>query len=60
MLWEVLGIIYQKATVYLGSHQTQATLWDAANSRMTVFATVHEQLKTAGYIQVGHCSAPGG
>jgi RHS repeat-associated protein len=46
-------IIFEKAPVYLGSPQIEATLWDAANNRMTVYARELEQLLAAGYKQVG-------
>lgn len=51
-------IIDQRATVYLGSPQTEATLWDLANNRMTVFARELEQLKASGYRQVGDYMHP--
>ena len=56
----VQGIIDQKGTVYLGSPQTQATLWDAVNDRQTVFARELEQLRNAGYQQVGDYMYPPG
>jgi hypothetical protein len=56
----VQNIIDQRATVYLGSPQTEATLFDAANNRMTVFARELEQLKAAGYKQAGDYMLPPG
>jgi hypothetical protein len=56
----IQNIIDQRASVYLGSPQTQATLWDAANNRMTVFARELEQLKAGGHIQVGDFMLPPG
>jgi hypothetical protein len=52
-------IIGEKATAYLGSPLTSATLWDAFNNRMTVFARELQQLKAAGYKQVGDYLVPG-
>lgn len=56
----IQGIIDKKATVYLGSPQTQATLWDAFNARDTVFARELGQLRAAGYTQVGDYMIPPG
>jgi hypothetical protein len=54
----VKNIIDQKATAYLASPQTRATLWDAANNRMTVFARELQQLTSAGYKQAGDYMVP--
>jgi RHS repeat-associated protein len=56
----VQGIIDSRAKVYIGTPQTQKTLWDAANSRPTVFARELEQLQGAGYKQVGDYMHPPG
>ena len=53
----VQGIIDSRAKVYIGTPQT---LWDAANSRPTVFARELEQLRAAGYKQVGDYMHPPG
>jgi RHS repeat-associated protein len=47
------NIIQQRQTVYVGSPKTPATLWDTAHQRQTVFARELQQLKDAGYRQVG-------
>lgn len=52
-------IFSEKATLYLGSPQTRANLWDAANNRMTVFGRELEQAAAAGYRKVGDYMVPG-
>jgi hypothetical protein len=54
----VKGIVEQRARVYIGSPQTQKTLWDAANNRQTVFARELQQLRDAGYIKSGDYMLP--
>jgi hypothetical protein len=44
--------------VYLGTPQTRATLWDAKNSRPTVFSRELDQLKAGGYTQQGDYMLP--
>jgi hypothetical protein len=56
----IKNIVDTRGTVYLGSPQTRATLWDAVNNRPTVFARVLEQLRAAGYTQVGDYMLPPG
>lgn len=56
----VQGIIDSRAKVYIGTPQTPKTLWDAANNRPTVFARELEQLRAAGYKQVGDYMHPPG
>jgi RHS repeat-associated protein len=56
----VQQIVDQRATVYLGSPQTEANLFDAFNERPTVFARELEQLKAAGYQQTGDYMLPPG
>jgi hypothetical protein len=54
----IQNIIDTRGSVYLGSPQTRATLWDAVNNRPTVFARELEQLRNAGYTQVGDYMYP--
>ncbi|MGH8021735.1 MAG: hypothetical protein ACREIA_26325, partial [Opitutaceae bacterium] len=54
----IQGIIDSRGKVYLGSPQTRATLWDAANNRATVFARELDQLRAAGYREVGDYMLP--
>jgi hypothetical protein len=54
----IQGIIDSRGKVYLGSPQTRATLWDAANNRPTVFARELDQLRAAGYREVGDYMLP--
>jgi RHS repeat-associated protein len=54
----IQGIINRRATVYLASPQNENTLWDAANNRPTVYARELEQLRVAGYTQVGDYMMP--
>jgi hypothetical protein len=52
------NIIDKRASVYLASPQTNATLWDSVNNRMTVFARELDQLRKAGYKQIGDYMHP--
>lgn len=54
----VKGIIDQRAKVYIGSPETRATLWDAANSRSTVFGRELQQFLDAGYKRAGDYLLP--
>ena len=54
----IKNIIDEQGTVYLGSPQTRATLWDVKNSRPTAFARELDQLRDAGYNQVGDYMYP--
>jgi RHS repeat-associated protein len=54
----IQSVIQNGQTVYIGSPQTRATLWDAANNRPTVFARELEQLRAAGYTQHGNYMVP--
>jgi hypothetical protein len=55
----VAQAISQDATVYLASPQTEATLWDLAANRTTVFGRELQQFFDAGYKQVGDYLIPG-
>jgi hypothetical protein len=54
------GIIDSQAKVYIGTPQTPKTLWDAVNNRPTVFSRELDQLRGAGYKQVGDYMHPPG
>ena len=54
----IQDIINSRGKVYLGSPQNRSTLWDAANNRPTVFARELEQLRSAGYREVGDYMVP--
>ena len=54
----IQGIIDKRGTVYLGSPQNAATLWDPVYNRPTVFARELAQLKAAGYTQSGDYMYP--
>jgi hypothetical protein len=54
----IQNIADMRGSVYLGSPQTQATLWDAVKNRATVFARELEQLRGAGYTQAGDYMVP--
>ncbi len=54
----IQNIINTRGTVYLGSPQTQATLWNAGRGEPTIFARDLAQLRAAGYTQVGDYMYP--
>jgi hypothetical protein len=54
----IQGGIDRGAVFYLGSPQTFETLWNYEHRRPTVYARELEQLKRAGYIQVGNSMVP--
>lgn len=54
----VKGGIDRRATFYIGSPQRSANLLDVKLNRPTVFARELEQLKKAGYKQVGDYMVP--
>jgi len=54
----IANIISQNAKVYVGSPETKANLWDAANNRPTVFARELQQLQQAGYTRSGDYMLP--
>ncbi|MFL6621495.1 MAG: RHS repeat-associated core domain-containing protein, partial [Sulfurifustis sp.] len=54
----IQNIINQRAPVYLGSPQTPANLWDPLYNRPTIFSQELQQLRNAGYRQVGDYLLP--
>ena len=56
----VRSVVDRGGTVYVGSAESYANLWDAVNSRSTVFARELQQFMDAGYIRDGYYLRPPG
>jgi hypothetical protein len=56
----VQSVVDRRMTVYVGSSETEANLWDSVAGRQTVFARELSQFKDAGYVRQGDYYVPGG